>query len=293
MLKRKKGTLRFILPPVLAAAVLSGAFILWDNLSVQTTVYHIYDETLPRGFEDYKIAQISDLHNAKFGGDNTALVEILEKQRPDAIVFTGDLVDSRHTDLNKAVTFAERAAKIAPCYYVTGNHEARLAPRLYEELEQKLSNSGVTILRGRAETLVSKGDTLKLIGVDDPDFAEDSMFGLSEGIVSTEIQNAGAGGEYTILLSHRPELFETYAEQNINLAFCGHAHGGQVRLPLIGGLIAPGQGLFPKYDSGVFEQGDTTMVVSRGVGNSILPVRLYNRPEVVIAVLHAQPKQGG
>ena len=269
MLKRKKGTLRFILPPVLAAAVLSGAFILWDNLSVQTTVYHIYDEMLPRGFEDYKIAQISDLHNAKFGGDNTALVEILEKQRPDAIVFTGDLVDSRHTDLNKAVTFAERAAKIAPCYYVTGNHEARLAPRLYEELEQKLSNSGVTILRGRAETLVSKGDTLKLIGVDDPDFAEDSMFGLSEGIVSAEIQNAGAGGEYTILL------------------------GGQVRLPLIGGLIAPGQGLFPKYDSGVFEQGDTTMVVSRGVGNSILPVRLYNRPEVVIAVLHAQPKQGG
>ena len=90
----------------------------------------------------------------------------------------------------------------------------------------------------------------------------------------------------TVLLSHRPELFDTYVQKGVNLVFSGHAHGGQIRIPFVGGLVAPGQGLFPKYDAGVFAQGNTTLIVSRGLGNSIIPLRINNRPEIVIVTLN-------
>ena len=92
---------------------------------------------------------------------------------------------------------------------------------------------------------------------------------------------------YAILLSHRPELFETYAACGVDLVLSGHAHGGQFRLPFIGGLIAPNQGLFPKYDAGLFTDGNTNMIVSRGIGNSIIPIRFNNRPEIVLLELRA------
>ena len=106
------------------------------------------------------------------------------------------------------------------------------------------------------------------------------------GSILTELLDEEDG--YTILLSHRPELFEVYAENNIDLIFSGHAHGGQFRIPFVGGLIAPNQGLFPKYDAGIYEEGNTTMVVSRGIGNSIVPFRINNRPEIVLVELASQ-----
>ena len=112
------------------------------------------------------------------------------------------------------------------------------------------------------------------------------MFDFTADIISMEIESAENREEYKILLSHRPEVFDTYVEKKMNLVLCGHAHGGQFRLPLIGGMIAPNQGLFPKYDGGIYEKESTTMVVSRGIGNSIIPVRFNNRPEVVMIVLH-------
>ena len=90
---------------------------------------------------------------------------------------------------------------------------------------------------------------------------------------------------YTVLLSHRPELFAVYAEQGIDLVFSGHAHGGQFRLPILGGLIAPNQGLFPQFDAGQFTSGQTAMLVSRGIGNSVIPIRINNRPQIVVAEL--------
>lgn len=285
----KRITKKRLLRGLLIAAVLLIAWTVWGNRTIQTSVFHIHDPNLPQGFEGYRIAQISDLHNAEFGTGNSTLLSILQKEAPDIIVFTGDFVDSRHTDMDVSVAFAEETVKIAPCYYVTGNHEARLH-RQYEELERRLLACGVAVLRNRTELLTApNGDMVRLIGVDDPNYVEyvDGMFHLSDGVVSAELETAGAGVGYQILLSHRPELFDTYVAHHINLAFCGHAHGGQFRLPLIGGLVAPNQGFFPKYDAGLFRQDDTTMVVSRGVGNSIIPVRFNNRPEVVVAELHS------
>ncbi len=264
------------------------SWTIWGNITVGTTLYPIYDANLPSGFEGYKIAQISDLHNAEFGQENSRLLKILQKEAPDIIAFTGDLVDSSHTNLEIAVSFVKRAMEIAPCYYVTGNHEVWLKEQ-YSELEKKLEDCGVRVLRNQSEILILGDDKMQLIGIDDPDFSESDseMSDFTADIVSSEIEDAGDEEDYKILLSHRPEVFNTYVEKNINLVLCGHAHGGQFRLPFLGGMVAPNQGLFPKYDSGIYEKESTTMIVSRGIGNSIIPIRFNNRPEAVMIVLYS------
>ena len=129
------------------------------------------------------------------------------------------------------------------------------------------------------------------MGLAGPDFIiKGDLFGEAPAMVSTKLKNLndGEGGGYTILLSHRPELFETYVGSGIDMVFAGHAHGGQFRLQFIGGMVAPNQGLFPKYDAGLYTDGSTNMVVSRGIGNSIIPLRFNNRPESVLVELNAE-----
>lgn len=275
-MSQKRKRCRYILCGLLFFVV----WTIWGNVTIKTTVLEIYDENLPKGLIGYQIAQVSDLHNAEFGKDNAKILRILQKQKPDFIALTGDLVDSSHTNIDVAVSFAEQAVKIAPCYYVTGNHEAWLQEE-YQNLEQRLTDCGVHVMRNQAEQITVNGDIIQLIGVDDPDFTG----GMPHEIIAEEIENAGVREGYKILLCHRPEVFSVYVEKDINLAFCGHAHGGQFRIPFVGGLVAPNQGFFPKYDGGIYKEGDTTMIVSRGIGNSIIPVRFNNRPEVVITML--------
>lgn len=278
---------RYMLLVLLLVFLLLVVWIVWGNVTVKTSVYEIGDSNIPKGLEGYRIAQISDLHNAEFGQNNEKLLTILRRESPDTIVFTGDFVDSSHTDLEVAISFAEQAAKIAPCYYVTGNHEAWLQEQ-YAVLEQRCKDCHVEVLHNETKTITVHDDSIQLIGIDDPDFvsSDSGILDIEKSIISTEIQKANSQKGYQILLSHRPEVFDVYAEHHINLALCGHAHGGQFRLPWIGGLIAPNQGWFPKYDSGIYQQDDTYMVVSRGIGNSIIPIRWNNRPEVVMVVLH-------
>ena len=131
-----------------------------------------------------------------------------------------------------------------------------------------------------------EGQSISLIGVNDPSFQTDYLFGDDEEVLNAKLNELQADGDgFTILLSHRPELFSTYVDYNVDLVFSGHAHGGQFRLPFVGGLVAPNQGLFPEYDAGIYTEGNTNMVVSRGIGNSILPFRVNNRPEVIIIEL--------
>ena len=200
---------------------------------------------------------------------------------------TGDLVDSGHTDIDIAISFVEEAARIAPVYYVTGNHEARLSQ--YDRLRNGLEAAGVSMLEDRAVELERDGEKITLAGLSDPDFTvRGDVFGEVPAMVSTKLESlADTESSYAILLSHRPELFESYASSGIDLVLSGHAHGGQFRLPFIGGLVAPNQGLFPKYDAGLYTESSTQMVVSRGIGNSIIPVRFNNRPEIVVVELFA------
>lgn len=257
---------------LLAAALTVCVF--WANTAVAINEWTVSSDRIPVNFDGFRIAQVSDLHNAVFGEDNEKLLALLEKCGPDIIVFTGDLVDSRNTDISVALKLAEEAVQIAPCYYVSGNHESRI--RQWPLLRQGLLDAGVTVLEDTGVRLEREGDQILLFGLQDPAFCGDVVGNLN--------RLAEEDG-YTILLSHRPERFASYVEAGFDLVFSGHAHGGQFRLPFVGGLAAPGQGLFPEYDSGLYRSGNTVMLVSRGLGNSIIPLRINNRPEILVAVL--------
>lgn len=257
----------------------------WGNTALMVSRITISSSRIPPGFSGFRIAQVSDLHNAEFGNRNSKLLQIISDAAPDTIVITGDLVDASHTNIDIAVDFAKAATQIAPVYYVTGNHEAALPQ--YNALKTALESANVIILEDTVIQLECNGDTLTFIGLSDPNFTSRSDV---SSMVETKLNALSLDDScYTILLSHRPELFDAYVSSGIDLIFSGHAHGGQFRLPLIGGLIAPNQGFFPKYDAGLYSEGKTNMVVSRGIGNSIIPLRFNNRPEVVLVELNREP----
>ena len=260
----------------------------WGNTALMTNAVAISSSRIPAAFSGFRIAQVSDLHNAEFGKNNAELLKLLSESKPDIIVITGDLIDANHTDVGIALGFAQESVRIAPTYYVTGNHE--VASQQYDTLKAGLEEAGIIVLEDEAISLEQGGETISLIGLADPDFTvKGEMFGEAPVMVSAKLKNLNDGeGKYTIMLSHRPELFETYVNCGIDLVFAGHAHGGQFRLPFIGGVIAPNQGLFPKYDAGLYTDGGTNMVVSRGIGNSIIPLLFNNRPEIVLVELNAE-----
>ena len=280
----KKLNKKTVLMVSVLIVICIGIWTLWGNTALEINEFEIVSSRIPQGFEGFRIAQISDLHNAQFGERNFKLIELLAQTDPDIIVITGDLIDSRQTDIEIALEFARQIIKIAPVYYVSGNHEARV--REYEDLKMGLAEAGVVVLENQKVNITREGERVTLMGIDDPSFREDYLFGDAEAVTHqaiTDLRNESDG--YTILLSHRPELIDIYVDTGMDLVFSGHAHGGQFRLPFLGGLVAPNQGFFPKYDAGQFIDENTTMLVSRGVGNSIIPIRFNNRPEIVVAEL--------
>ena len=248
-------------------------WLLWGNTALEVNTFVIADREIPASFDGFRIAQVSDLHNAPFWED---VVTELKEVKPDIIVLTGDLIDSSNTDVETALDFAEQAAKIAPCYYVSGNHEA-WSPGVWDGLRSGLERAGVVLLEDEKVCLEREGESVSLLGLRDPAFGSDRNAVL-------EALTAGEEG-YTILLSHRPERFALYVQSGVDLVFSGHAHGGQFRIPFLGGLVAPDQGFFPEFDAGLYEKNGTVMLVSRGVGNSIIPLRIHNRPEIILAEL--------
>ena len=261
---------------------------IWGNTALMVSTVTVSSNRIPTAFNGFLIAQVSDLHNAVFGENNAELLQILSECKPNIIVVTGDLVDAEHTDIDVALDFAKEAAQIAGTYYVTGNHEGSLSQ--YDELKTGLESMGVVVLEDTSMQLEYNGEKVTLIGLSDPSFTlKGNMLGEVPAMGDTKLRGLiGDKDDYTILLSHRPELFETYVNCGVDLVLSGHAHGGQFRLPFIGGLVAPNQGLFPKYDAGLYTKGDTNMIVCRGLGNSIIPIRFNNRPEIVLLELIAE-----
>lgn len=282
----KKKKLIMILAIILSLLTAMIAWIVWGNQALQLNTYTVSSDTLPKAFDGYRIAHVSDLHNAEMGENNEDLLNMLTEAKPDIIAITGDLIDSRNTNVDIALQFAGEATKIAPCCYVTGNHEARVSE--YDDLKNGLIELGITVLEDERTDLERDGKTITLIGVNDPSFTSDYLFGDTESVMEEHLQKLTNENEgFTLLLSHRPELFETYVNNNVDIVLCGHAHGGQFRLPFLGGLAAPNQGFFPKYDAGSYTEGNTNMIVSRGIGNSIFPFRFNNRPEVILIELQS------
>lgn len=269
---------------LLTALAVCSVWIYWGNTAIQTTRAGIRSDDIPASFHGFVIVHVSDLHNTEFGNSQCRLLEAVKEASPDLIAVTGDLIDSRHTDIKKAMEFIHGAVKIAPVYYVTGNHESRIGK--YPRLEKQMAEAGVVILRNKSAMLECGRDSIRLLGLDDPDFTAKGDTAGQAGTVDAALKSMPAEtGDYTVLLSHRPELFDVYAANGVDLVLSGHAHGGQIRLPFAGGLVAPNQGFFPEYCGGVYTNGRTNMVVSRGLGNSLAPVRINNRPELVVITL--------
>lgn len=270
---------------LLAATIVVIGWIAWGNTAVEINEYEIRSEKVPDAFCGFRIAQISDFHNVEIGNDNEKLLKLLAEAKPDIIVITGDSIDSYHMDVEVSLQFMEKIVSIAPCYYVTGNHEARLSKEVYLDFEEKIEGYGVEVLHNEAVFIERNGAYISLGGIDDASFAS-KYNGVQYSDLSNQIKALFSEDGFQILLSHRPESFSTYVEAEVDLVFSGHAHGGQFRLPFVGGMIAPNQGLFPEYDAGLFSEDGTNMFVSRGIGNSLCPIRFNNRPEIVVIELN-------
>ena len=254
--------------------VVLAVFCFCQNNILTVDEYEYANKKVPASADGMRIVQISDLHNKEFGRENHRLIEKIEEQHPDIIVITGDIADSSHTDIDAAVTFCEKAAELAPCYYITGNHEMWLDDNEQQKLYSGIENAGVTILDNET---VHPADGIAMTGLDDGSLYNGTLEKLTADIDPDELH---------IVLAHEPQyLEEEYVLSSPDLIITGHAHGGQVRLPFIGGLVAPDQGFLPEYTAGEYKSGDTAMYVSRGLGNSVIPLRVFNYPEINVLII--------
>ncbi|PEB51818.1 phosphoesterase [Bacillus pseudomycoides] len=271
-----------------ALAIGVSAFSYVQNNLISVSKISITSSKIPSNFKGFKIVQLSDLHSKKFGENQEILIEKVKSLNPEIIVITGDLVDSKRYDAAASLRGMKELVKHYPVYFVTGNHESWSGR--YDSLEKELKRQNVIVLRNEHVRIQKDGQEIYLLGIDDPAFtAKNNDENEEITTVKNEVVKAkdtiGSDG-YKLLLSHRPELLQVYAEQQIDLVLSGHAHGGQVRLPFIGGLVAPNQGVLPKYTAGLYEEQNTSMIVSRGLGNSVIPQRVFNRPEIVVVQLN-------
>ena len=274
---RKKRTARDAVLLAIAVVVIIG-FVLRQNNALTLTQYTAHTvKSVPEG--GLKIVQVSDLHNKAFGKQNEKLLALIRAQNPDFILLTGDMADSRRTDIEVVLEFSAAATEIAPVYCVSGNHENRLPYATKTALYAGLRQNGVHILNDGKQTVSVRGCELVLLGLDDAHLADSTLQTLCDGLSENTLQ---------ILLAHEPQELANYAAAGVDFVFSGHTHGGQVRLPFVGGLAAPDQGLFPQYDAGEFRENETVLYVSRGLGNSLFPVRVLNRPELVCVTVTAE-----
>ena len=258
----KKSTAALIAAAGSATAVASIPYFYRQSTDLRCSHYVFRSPKVQGPLDGFRIVQVSDLHNHEFGRRSCRLLALIEAQQPDLIVLTGDLVDSYHPGDAKTLAFVGAASKLAPCYAVTGNHEHRMSRERLKAFVSALEEAGARVLRNEAVELGphTTDEAGNLMEKRDPD-------------------------ELNILLSHKPHYAEFYEKSGVDLVFSGHAHGGQWRLPLVGGVFAPGQGVMPRYTAGMYRLGKTVMCVSRGLGNSSFPLRIENKPELVRVTL--------
>ena len=281
--RKKRGhPLRWLIG-LLVAALGGWVWFQWQCWGLQATQTEAVLNGLPEGFNGYRIVHLSDLHGHEYGEGSADLLALTREQEPDLIVVTGDLID-QESQLQMIPALAKGLAAIAPTYYVTGNHEWSLGTKAVKELKGVLSQCGVKPLSNQYELLERNGSQVVLAGVDDPNGYADQM--TPEELFAKIESNAP--GVFTLLLAHRNDRFEEYADAGSEFVMSGHGPGGIVRLPVVGGLVGTNRRFFPKWTSGLYTLGDSTLFVSRGLGNKTVPFkgfRIFNRPELAVVTL--------
>lgn len=276
-MKKKRSRLHTCAILMLLVVILSG-FWYFENHTIQTEEFVLTSDRLPAAFDGFRIVEIADLHGREFGEDNAELLQAVRDAEPDLITINGDLAD-KNTDLSVIEPLAKGLVEIAPVYYVTGNHEW-----VIEDLDGLLAileNAGVTVLHNTYYLLTRDGESIVLAGVDDPNGPYDQK---TPEQLAEEIRQA-CGDPYVVMLAHRNDQLERWSALEMDTVLTGHGHGGVIRLPFVGGLVGVDRELFPDYTAGLYESGRTDMIVSRGLGNSAVNFRLFNRPHLPVLVL--------
>ena len=249
---------------IFAAAVIVVLFIYFSNSVLQLTKYRVQSPDIPVGI---RIVHLSDLHAKQFGAKGKRLFRLVRAQSPDVICFTGDIIHNyKGGGQDVAAYTISQLVKIAPVYFIAGNHEMR--NKHYRDLKKMVADAGAIVLDNECVNVFG----INIIGVNGAHLKNATLFRLADGVQG-----------FKLLLAHEPQYIARYAMAGYDLVLSGHAHGGQWRIPFTGiGVYSPGQGIFPRYTQGIHRVGDTRMIVSRGLGNSEFPLRLFNRLEVVV-----------
>ncbi|MEN8078751.1 metallophosphoesterase [Clostridioides difficile] len=240
--------------------------------------------------QNIRIIQLSDLHSKEFGKNNKKLLKSILKSKGDIVFATGDMIDSSMKNMDKIISFLSELNKYLPVIYIPGNNEMRCAG--LDQILNNLKKNNIIVLQNQIKNIRIKSNDINILGlveerVDDGEYfyqKVDSKYLYKDcNKIFRELERREG---LKLVLSHYPENFEgignkSYCKYNIDIVFSGHAHGGQFILPFIGGLFAPGQGILPKYYKGIHGK-ESKLIISRGLGNSGFPLRLFNRPEIVI-----------
>ena len=256
-----------------------------SNMTFKTTEYTVESPFLPNAFNNYRIAQISDLHDNVFGQDGSKLLEAIDDAEPNIVVLTGDIVSRRTQNTDAVIDELKPIAEKYPTYYIRGNHELYRDQSMEnaEEFYKDLDAIGIIRLENRTVTLMHREATIRLVGLMEPL----GCYEYSSPPKMDELLGEKGDG-YTILLAHNPLPFQTYVDWGADLILSGHVHGGVIRLPFIGGLLSPERSFFPAYSKGVYQSGKQSMVVSTGMGGPRFPFRLFNDQELVVVTLTSQ-----
>ncbi len=258
----------------------------------RVTKYRICSQKLNGIKREKKIIFLSDLHNRMYGEENERLLESIRNQHPDLILIGGDmLVRKDGNSYDKTVHFLAKLPGICPVYCANGNHEQKLKElpdkyeQSYEEYKKALTASGIHMLENASETVKLEEVPVKLSGLEIP-LGAYARFGKKELSLKEITDRIGEhGDDYQILLAHHPGYMKEYLAYGADLILGGHYHGCVVQLPGIGGVISTNFTLFPKYSGGIYQEGEQTAVVSRGLGTHSVPLRLWNWPELIVLEL--------
>lgn len=258
----------------------------------RVTKYRICSQKLNGIKREKKIIFLSDLHNRMYGEENERLLKSIRNQHPDLILIGGDmLVRKDGNSYDKTVHFLAKLPGICPVYCANGNHEQKLKElsdkyeQSYEEYKKALTASGIHMLENASETVKLDEVPVKLSGLEIP-LGAYARFGKKELSLKEITDRIGEhGDDYQILLAHHPGYMKEYLAYGADLILGGHYHGCVVQLPGIGGVISTNFTLFPKYSGGIYQEGEQTAVVSRGLGTHSVPLRLWNWPELIVLEL--------
>ena len=248
--------------------------------------YILYEKNLPKSFDGFKIAHISDPHSVPADG----IFELIEECLPDITVITGDLVHDNDGDYSKVLELVNKLQKISPVFAVTGNHD--MWRTNHKSVFQTIENAGLRFLRNEMTEIEKNGEKIAIFGIDDP-------FSKLPDVIEKKLKSSfdllPDYEGFKVLLFHRANLFDEIKGYGFDLILSGHMHGGQIRLPFLGGVCGPTSAvlsktgmLFPKYTAGIYNHKNTTMIVNRGVGNTLPIPRFGNPPEVGIITLNIQ-----